>query len=104
MSTSTFRDSAHRYGFGTRCLHWLMALMLAWQFTSALARVLFEDSAFDKFMWANHKSVGATLMLLVLLRLLWWAVNAGNRPPAASVLARLGHVALYVFMFLVPCI
>src|SRR5690606_9398411 len=59
---------------------------------------------FDKFMWANHKSVGATLMVLVLLRLLWWAVNAGNRPPAVSKLARCGHIALYAFMFAVPCI
>lgn len=100
----SFRDSSLRYGYVTRWLHWLMALMFAWQFTSALARVFFEDSAFEQFMWGTHKSMGATLMLLVFLRLLWWALNAGNRPPPISIAARMGHLALYVVMFLVPFI
>ncbi|MDS1140879.1 cytochrome b [Pusillimonas sp. SM2304] len=103
-STSFFRDSHVRYGLVSRCLHWLMTFVFAWQFTSVAARVLFEDSAFDEFMWATHKAVGATLMLLIVLRLLWWAVNANTRPPAVSLAARLGHLALYALMFMVPLI
>ncbi len=81
-----------------------MTLVFAWQFTTVAARVLFEDSPFDEFMWASHKSVGATLMLLIALRLLWWALNASRRPPAVSMAARVGHMALYALMFLVPLI
>jgi len=102
--TSHYRDSQTRYGSVTRLLHWLMALVLACQFTSVGAHALAKDSAFDKFAWALHKPMGTLLMLLIVIRVLWALMNTGRRPPPVSLLARAGHAALYVLMFAIPLI
>jgi cytochrome b561 len=59
----------------------------------------------DLFVW--HKSIGLTILLLVLLRFAW---RLTHRPPAPAAdiprwetrLARVGHGLLYVLMFAVP--
>ena len=43
------QDTTERYGTVTRLLHWSMALLIAWQFLSAIAHYGFEDSAFEAF-------------------------------------------------------
>lgn len=97
-------DSPERYGRVTRILHWAMALLLAWQFTSALTHFLAEDSALDELLWGTHKSVGFLLMLLIVVRVLWALLNLRRRPPAISTAARVGHVVLYVLMLVVPIV
>lgn len=101
MSTRCM-DTPKRYGAPTRWLHWLMALLFAWQFSSVLAHALAEDSAVDSFLWPTHKSVGTLLMVLILLRILWALANTGRRPAPVSLLARFGHSVLYVLMLLIP--
>ncbi|WP_028240933.1 cytochrome b [Stutzerimonas azotifigens] len=96
------KDSADRYGTVSRALHWGMALLIAWQFATAIARVLAKDSALDEFLWATHKPLGALLMLLVLVRGLWSLANAGHRPRSLSLMARLGHLAMYALIVVVP--
>lgn len=51
----SLNDSPKRYGSFTRLLHWSMALLLIWQFLSALAHYGFEDTAFESFFWPTHK-------------------------------------------------
>ena len=104
QNTSQTRDSALRYGSITRTLHWLMAVVLAWQFTSAGVHLLAEDSALDEFMWSTHKTSGFLLMVLILIRVLWALANTGRRPPPVSAPARLGHTCLYLLMVAVPLI
>ena len=43
-------------------------------------------------------------MALVVIRAVWALMNASRRPPAVSVMAKLGHVALYGLMIAVPAI
>ncbi|QJQ96276.1 MULTISPECIES: cytochrome b [Halomonadaceae] len=97
-------DSGLRYGGVSRLLHWSMALLLMWQFASAIARVLASETALDEFLWSTHRELGALLMLLVVVRGIWGVINASRRPPALSVMARLGHLALYALMIAVPLI
>ncbi|CAM3866782.1 cytochrome b [Ectopseudomonas alcaliphila] len=101
---SNLHDSAQRYGAVTRLLHWGMAVLLVWQFVTVLAHALLEDSALDKFAWGTHKATGLVLMALVVIRLLWALYNRNRRPAAVSTLARLGHLALYGLMFVIPFI
>lgn len=99
---STLHDSEKRYGTVTRFLHWGMAVLLGWQFVTVLANVLLEDSALDKFAWGTHKACGLLLMVLVVVRILWALYSHSRRPASVSVLARLGHLALYGLMFVIP--
>ena len=99
---SNLHDCAQRYGSVTRLLHWGMAIVLGWQFVTVLAHVLLEDSALDKFAWGTHKATGLLLMVLVVIRLLWAFYNRNRRPAAVSIPARLGHLALYALLFVIP--
>jgi cytochrome b561 len=103
-SSSQISDSPSRYGSVTRFLHWAMAVLFAWQFTSVGARILAKDSAFDEFMWATHKPLGALLMLLILVRTIWAVLNFSRRPESVSALASVGHKLLYLLMLIVPAI
>ena len=80
-------DNSQRYGAISRLLHWGMALLFAWQFTSATAH-----------------PVGVLLLTLVVLRAIWALANASRRPPSVSVMAKLGHLVLYGLMMVIPTI
>ena len=53
-------DNSQRYGVISRLLHWGMALLFAWQFTSATAHWLFPDTPFEEFFWGTHYPVGSS--------------------------------------------
>jgi cytochrome b561 len=74
--TSHYSDNPQRYGLVSRTLHWAMALLLGWQFLTALVRVLMEESALDEFMWGTHKAVGVVLMSLLVLIIGWELYNS----------------------------
>ena len=97
-------DNNQHYGLMSRFLHWGMALLFAWQFTSATAHWLFPETPFEEFFWGTHYPVGVLLLTFVVLRALWAIANASRRPLAVSVMAKLGHVALYALMIAVPTI
>lgn len=96
------KDSLDTYGSVSRFMHWSMAILIAWQFSTAGARVLFEDSALDEFLWATHKPMGFLLIALVLIRAVWSLSNAGHRPRSLSLSAKLGHLAMYALIIIVP--
>ncbi|MBR2515687.1 MAG: cytochrome b [Halomonas sp.] len=98
------RDTHSRYGLVSRALHWAMAMFFIWQFSGATARVFLEDTGLESFLWGTHRTVGVTLMALILLRIVWALINASRRPPSVSVMAKLGHLALYGLMLTVPTI
>ncbi|TLX53672.1 cytochrome b [Stutzerimonas nosocomialis] len=104
MKRASFQlhDTPARYGTASRLFHWGMALILAWQFATALARLLLEDTAIEGFLWATHRTVGLLLILLVIARGLWSLHNRGHRPASLSPMATLGHLALYALMVIVP--
>lgn len=102
------RNDAKRFGWVSRAIHWLMALGIlgALGFGTYLARI--EPSFDTLWMYGAHKSVGITLLALVLLRIVWHAISP---PPAALTTgvpdwqvtaARLSHRFLYLLMLLVP--
>lgn len=95
-------DTATRYGSFSRLLHWGMALLLLWQFLSAGAHFLLEDTAIEVFFWPTHKPLGVLLLILVAIRLGWAVINLARRPPSINILARLGHLGLYAMLFAVP--
>ena len=103
-----WRDNEQGYGYVTRFLHWSMALLFLWQFTSGLLRVIVKDTDIATFFWRTHHSIGFTLFLLVLIRGAWGLFNARHRPAHTRNLmgraAQLGHLLLYVLMIVVPAL
>lgn len=93
-----------RYGRVSRTLHWGMAALFAIQFLTAGVHFAFPDTALEAAVWGAHKPLGALLMLLVMLRLVWALVDHGRRPPSINLVASLGHLALYALMVAVPLV
>lgn len=86
--------------------HWLVALlMIANLILGLIAEKLPDDSI--RFAIDTHKSIGITLLGLILLRILW---RLGHKPPPFAgsmagwerLLAHIAHFGLYVLMLWMP--
>ena len=98
------KDNSNRYGQVSRILHWGMALLLLWQFISAGAHLLLEDTTVEEFFWPFHKPMGFLLFVLIVIRLTWALINRLQRPTSISKAAKLGHIALYGLLITVPAL
>jgi cytochrome b561 len=108
VAKTQWLDTPQRYGLISRALHWGMAALFIWQFTGMGVRILVGRHPVTAFMVGSHTGIGTLLMVLLLLRGAWGLANAQRRPPhgggLVGRLARLGHLALYAMMFIVPCL
>jgi cytochrome b561 len=102
------RNTTHRWGALAQLLHWIVVLCIIAQFTLAF---LFDDlpaGSRKLTLLARHKSIGITILMLALLRVLWRWSNQQTPPlpatlkPYERALARLTHVLLYVLLFAAP--
>lgn len=105
-AVSSISDTRAGYGLVSRSLHWLMALLFVWQFTSALLHAFLPDTQVEGLFWSTHYSVGFTLCVLAILRGAWGLMNLRRRPRYGGSLleraAALGHLSMYILMILVP--
>jgi cytochrome b561/polyisoprenoid-binding protein YceI len=87
-----------------KSLHWLIALVIFVQFP--LAWVMDDFKGIQKFQAYNfHKSLGITVLALMVLRLVWRVLNKAPTLPASMPVyergaAKLAHFALYLAIFL----
>ncbi len=97
-----------RYTGVAMALHWLIALGIVAQLSLGLAMTKIAMARMTEFqLYQLHKSIGITVLLLVLLRVLW---RLGHRPPALPdalpaierVAAKGTHWVLYLFMLGLP--
>lgn len=100
------RSLTQRYTSLAIIAHWLIAvLMIGNLLLGLLAEKLPEENI--RFAIDTHKSIGMTVLGLVLLRILW---RLGHKPPPFSagmaawerVLAHAAHFGLYIFMLWMP--
>ncbi len=115
-STNTFSS----YGSVTKTFHWLTALLiltalpLGW-FANDLAHAIYDpniptsesDIARAATLFSLHKTIGVTVFLVALARILWaltqtkpGLLNADNKPEAFA--AETVHWMLYASLVLVP--
>jgi len=65
------KNTTRRWGAIAQLFHWLIVIFIIAQFTLA---TLFDDlpaGAKKLTLLSRHKSIGITILLLALLRLLW---------------------------------
>ena len=102
-----YRNSAETWGAVARGFHWLIAVLILVQFVigSVAEEMKLTPAKLDLFVW--HKSVGITVLVLALLRLVWRLANPPPAMPAGTPgwerkLAAIAHWALYGLIFAVP--
>lgn len=104
-NANTAVDSRNRYGTVSRTFHWLMALLIVWQFLKLGDRIAEGEHWVGQTLVPWHVSLGAVLLVLVMLRIVWAASQLKQRPPhdpATAWLVKGGHLALYGCMLLMP--
>lgn len=95
------KSTSTRYGSVAIAIHWLTALMIVGLFVTGLLAAARVDPAAKLALLRAHIPLGAGVLLLTLLRIVWWlAVDRRPSPPAdqpawQKVTAGMVHLALY---------
>jgi cytochrome b561 len=100
------RNTTARWGSVAQTLHWLIVALIITQVGLALAASQLHGMP-KLAMLARHKSVGITILMLAVVRLLWRLVNPKpplplTLKPYERFLANFTHAALYVIIFAMP--
>ena len=101
------RNTTRRWGALSQLLHWLIVALIITQVTLATLADDLPAGAKKLGLLARHKSVGITILMLAVVRLLWRWRNPTPELPATlksweQVLARSTHALLYVLLFAMP--
>ena len=101
------RNTRARWGALSQLLHWLVAALIAVQVALGLVGVALPLSMAKLATLARHKSLGITILALVLIRLLWRLSQPApalpaNLKPYERRLARLTHASLYGLLIALP--
>ncbi len=102
-----WRNSQQRWGNVARLLHWGIALLIIGLVTVGLIMQELPNSPFKLKVYGWHKSIGLTVLVLVVFRLGWRLID--SRPPYPASLPRwqqtlssLAHGLMYVLMLAMP--
>ncbi|PJL20106.1 cytochrome b [Stenotrophomonas maltophilia] len=103
----TAKNTPAAWGSVSQTLHWLIALLIL--ALGIVGLTMDELPKTPKYFWVYtaHKSIGITVLALVVLRL-GWRLYAGAPKPVPGVpswqerIASATHVLLYVLMFAIP--
>lgn len=103
----TAKNTATRWGGVSQTLHWLIALLIL--ALGIVGLTMGEFPKTPKYFWiyTMHKSIGITVLALVVARL-GWRLYAGAPEPVPGTptwqerIASATHTLLYVLMFAIP--
>lgn len=100
------RSDKKAFGAVTKSIHWLMAALVITVFSIGWY-MDFLPLGMEKLEWmSRHKSLGITVLVLVVLRVVWRISEPS--PDALGALkiekwaAKAGHLGLYLLMFAMP--
>ena len=103
----TTRSDSTRWGSVAKTLHWLIALLVIGMLVGGFTMVDLPMSA-DKFwVYGVHKSIGVTILVLMLLRFAWRGVDPRPRDvagmsPLVAFAAHTVHRLLYLAVIAMP--
>ena len=93
-----------RYGTGARIFHWLVVILLVVQIPAGIAMIA-PGLAQEKIdaLYVVHKGLGAILLLVIVLRILWRITHRApampaHWPPLEKTIAERTHVTIYVVL------
>ena len=102
----TLRNSHQSYGSIAKLFHWSIALLVVIMLLLGLSFGFVDKSSMRTLMFI-HKSIGFTILCLMVLRLLWRFANPTPRLPEATpkwqvVAGHSSHLLLYLLLILMP--
>jgi cytochrome b561 len=107
MHAMQLKNTASKYGAIAQLFHWTIVVLVITQFVLGLrADSLPRGMALLQTL-ALHKSIGITILVLAILRLIWRALNPVppmplNTPLWQRLAGRVSHFALYALLLLMP--
>ena len=103
-----FKNTARNYGSIARWLHWITAVLFLASYSAVYYRHWFTEEKTPE-NWISlqlHLSIGVTIAVIVVLRIIWRYLNQTPEQESGSKLAHMaahfGHYALYAAMILMP--
>jgi cytochrome b561 len=103
-----FKNTETDYGTVAKVFHWLTALLFLGSYVSVYYRHWFtaEKTPENWIALQTHLSIGITIAVLVVLRIIWKLSTPSPQPLPASKLQhtaiKLGHIALYAVLIIMP--
>jgi cytochrome b561 len=102
-----FRNTTRAWGVLSKTFHWLIVLLIITQWLIAERADDMPNGLAKLQTLAWHKSIGITVLMLAILRLVWRWLNPvpsleGMAKPWERMLAGLSHVLLYTLIFAMP--
>ncbi|MGO2479527.1 MAG: cytochrome b [Pseudoalteromonas sp.] len=102
-----FKNTRTGYGWVAITLHWLMAVMVVGLFGLGLYMV--ELTYYDSWYRGSmdlHKSIGITLVILLIFRFFWRVLGTNPEPIAGgstrlNKVAKTAHVLLYILLCII---
>ncbi|THK41154.1 cytochrome b [Methylophaga sp. SB9B] len=98
-------DNSERYGSITRFFHWVMAVLVLQQFFKFADRINEGEHWLGDTFGPWHVSIGAVILILAVVRLLWALKQKPQRPinPGFDgVIAKIAHRLMYFSMLIMP--
>jgi len=101
------KNTSERFGWIALLLHWVMAIMIIGMLCLGLYMAGLRLSMEKLKLIGWHKEIGACVLGLVAIRLIWRLVNIipplpESMPMWQRLAAHASHYALYGFMFTMP--
>lgn len=104
-----FANTPSRYGTVAMTLHWLIAALLLINIALGLyvAEVMADSDPMHGPVLQFHKSLGLTVLVLSLLRVVWRLVNPApplplTMAPTRRLLAHVSYFLLYALIIVIP--
>lgn len=102
----SMRNTEQQWGWPSKLLHWLTALLILIQIPLGYYADDLQRSPLKLELFGWHKSLGMVILLLAIMRLLWRMAGSIPALPNATLLqqrlAGLGHSLLYGLMLALP--
>jgi len=103
----TLKSDAKSWGSLAKFFHWAVVLLILAEGALGLSMVKLHKGPGAFVYYDLHKSIGITILVLAVLRLVWRAFDPHPKavptmPAWQELAARAGHALLYGLLFLVP--
>ncbi len=100
-------NTSSHWGLASRLLHWFSAVAIFFMFGLGITMINMRLSPMKLEMFIVHKSIGMTLLLIIIVRVLWRLLNPAPNPSKTLSLTQrkivfLGQIFMYALLFCIP--